>query len=139
MVAQLASAMLIKVGDGGTPTETFTTLAGIRTKSMTLNAEEVDVTTADSANKWRELLGGAGIKTMAISGSGVFKDAATDATIRTEMFSQAIKNYQIVVPDFGTFEGAFQLTQLEYAGEHNGEVTYSIAMASAGEIAFTAA
>ena len=139
MVAQKASSMLIKVGDGGTPTEAFTTLAGVRTKTFSLNAEEVDVTTADSTNKWRELLGGAGIKTMAISGSGVFKDAATDATVRTEMFAQAIKNYQIVVPDFGTFEGPFQLTQLEYAGEHNGEVTYSIAMASAGEIVFAAA
>lgn len=138
MAAQKGDSLLIKVGDGEV-SETFTTLAGLRTKSLTINAEEVDVTTADDTTKWRQLLSGAGIKTMSVSGSGVFKDAATDATVRTEMFAQAIKNYQIVVPDFGTFEGAFQMTQLEYGGEHNGEVTYSIALASAGEITFTAA
>lgn len=138
MAAQKGSDLLIKVGNAGSP-ETFTALAGLRTKSLAFNAEQVDITNSDSANKWRELLAGAGIKSASVSGSGVFVDNATDATVRTEMFAQAIKNYQIVIPSFGTIEGAFQMATLNYAGEHNGEVTWEITLESAGELTFTAA
>lgn len=137
MAAQKGSDMLIKISDDASPAA-FTTLAGLRTKTMTINAETVDVTNSDSVNKWRELLAGAGIKSISVSGSGVFKDEATDLTVRSEMFAQAIRDYQIVVPGFGTFEGAFQMSQLQYAGEHNAEVTYDITLESAAEVAFTA-
>lgn len=137
MSAQKGSDMLIKIGGDSSPV-TFSTLVGLRTKTMTINAETVDVTNSDSVNKWRELLAGAGIKSISVSGSGVFKDDATDLTVRTEMFSQAIKDYQIVVPGFGTFEGMFQMSQLQYAGEHNAEVTWDITLESAAEVAFTA-
>lgn len=137
MAAQKGDALLIKVGDGGSPTESFTTIAGLRTKSMTINAETVDVTTADTTSKMRQLLAGAGIISFAVSGAGVFTDAATDATLKTEMLAQTIKNYQVVVPDFGTYEGAFQITQMEYAGEYNGEATFNISLESAGDISFT--
>jgi TP901-1 family phage major tail protein len=138
MAAQKGSSLLIKIGDGASP-EVFTALAGLRTKTLTINAEQVDVTNSDSVNKWRELLAGAGIKSMSASGAGVFTDQTVDGTVRTEMFAQVIKNYQIVVPGFGTFEGLFQMTQLQYAGEHNAEVTWDISLESAGEIAFEAA
>jgi TP901-1 family phage major tail protein len=139
MAAQKGSDMLVKIGDGGSPTETFTSLAGIRTKTLAFNAEQVDITNQDSTNKWRELLAGAGIKSASLSGAGVFKDAAADETARAEFFAQAIKNYQVVIPSFGTIEGAFQLTQLQYAGEHNGEISYELSLESAGELTFTAA
>lgn len=138
MAAQKGSDMLIKVGDGASP-EVFTALAGLRTKTMAFNAEQVDITNSDSAGKWRELLAGAGIKSMSVSGSGVFTDATVDGTIQTEAFAQTIKNYQIIVPSFGTFEGPFQLTQRQFAGEHNGEVTQELSLESAGAITFTAA
>lgn len=138
MSAQKGSDMLIKIGGDSSPV-TFSTLAGLRTKTMTINAETVDVTNSDSVNKWRELLAGAGIKSISVSGSGVFKDEATDITIRSEMFAQTIKDYQIFVPGFGTFEGMFQMSQLQYAGEHNGEVNWDISLESAAEVAFTAA
>lgn len=137
MAAQPGSSMLIKVGNGASP-EVFTAVAGLRTKTMTINGEQVDVTNADSVNKWRELLAGAGIKSASVSGSGVFKDETIDATLRTEMWTQSHLNFQIIVPHFGTFEGRFQMTQLQYAGEHNGEVTWDMSLESAAELFFQA-
>ena len=135
MTAQKGKDLLIKIADGAS----YTTVAGLRTRRLSFNAETVDITHAESANRWRELLDGAGVKRASVSGRGLFKDAATDALMRQTFFDGAVKNYQIVIPDFGTVQGTFQITNLEFAGEHNGEVTYDVALESAGEQTFTAA
>src|SRR3954462_11627813 len=118
MSAQKGKDLLIKIDNGAG----FTTVAGLRTRRLSFNAETVDVTHAESANRWRELLDGAGVKRASVSGRGLFKDASTDALMRTTFFDGAVKSYQIVIPDFGTVQGAFQIANLEFAGEHNGEV-----------------
>ena len=74
-----------------------------------------------------------------LTGRGLFKDASSDAVMRQTFFDGTIVAYQVVIPDFGTVQGLFQLTSLEFAGEHNGEMTYDIAMESAGELTFTPA
>jgi TP901-1 family phage major tail protein len=135
MTAQKGKDLLIKIADGAS----FATVAGLRTRRLSFNAETVDITHAESANRWRELLDGAGVKRASISGRGLFKDAATDALMRQTFFDGAVKNYQIVIPDFGTVQGPFQITNLEFAGEHNGEVTYDVSLESAGEQTFTVA
>lgn len=137
MSAQKGKDLLIKLGDGGGP-ETFTTVAGLRTTSLAFNAQTVDVTNADSTAPWRELLAGAGVRSAAVSGSGVFKDAASDATVRSIFFAGSLRNWQIVVPDFGTVTGAFDLTALQYEGTHDGEVRMSLTLASAGALTFAA-
>ena len=136
MSAQKGKDLLVKISDGAGG---FTTVAGLRTRRLGFNAETVDVTNAESSNRWRELLDGAGVKRASVSGRGLFKDAASDAQMRQTFFDGTIVAYQIVIPDFGTVQGAFQLTSLEFAGEHNGEVTYDVALESAGELTFTAA
>lgn len=135
MSAQKGKDLLVKISDGAGG---FTTVAGLRTRRLAFNAETVDVTNAESANRWRELLDGAGVKRASITGQGLFKDAPSDALMRQTFFDGTIVAYQIVIPDFGTVQGLFQLTGLEFAGEHNGEMTYTIAMESAGELTFTA-
>jgi TP901-1 family phage major tail protein len=135
MSAQKGKDLLVKISDGAGG---FTTVAGLRTRRLAFNAETVDVTNAESSNRWRELLDGAGVKRASVSGRGLFKDAASDAQMRQTFFDGTIVAYQIVIPDFGTVQGAFQLTSLEFAGEHNGEVTYDVALESAGELTFTA-
>jgi TP901-1 family phage major tail protein len=135
MTAQKGKDLLVKIADGAG----FTTVAGLRTRRLSFNAETVDITHAESANRWRELLGGAGVKRASVSGRGLFTDAATDASMRQTFFDGTVLNYQIVIPDFGTVLGAFQLTNLEFAGEHNGEVTYDVALESAGALTFTGA
>jgi TP901-1 family phage major tail protein len=134
MTAQKGKDLLVKIDDGSG----FVTVAGLRTRRLAFNAETVDITHAESAGRWRELLEGAGVKRASVSGRGLFKDAATDALMRQTFFDGAVKNYQIVIPDFGTVEGPFQITSLEFAGEHNGEVTYELSLESAGALAFAA-
>ena len=134
MAAQKGSAMLMKAGNGASP-EVFTTIAGLRSSSLTVNNESVDVTNKDSSNN-RTYLAAAGIQSTSISGSGVFTDASSETTLKTNALADTINNYQFLVPDFGTFTGAFQVTSLEYSGEFNGEVTYSCSFESAGAITF---
>ncbi|MPT23867.1 MAG: phage major tail protein, TP901-1 family [Starkeya sp.] len=134
MAAQKGKDLLLKIHDG----TAFVTVAGLRSRQIAFNAEAVDVTHAESAGRWRELLAGAGVKRASVAGSGVFKDGASDALIRQSFFDGTLRNAQIVVPDFGTLAGPFQITSLEFAGEHDREVTFDIAPESAGEITFAA-
>ncbi|RMD92834.1 MAG: phage major tail protein, TP901-1 family [Alphaproteobacteria bacterium] len=136
MAAQLGKDLLIKVDQNGTGS--FTTLAGLRASRISFNAEAVDVTSLESIGGWRELLGGAGVRSAAVSGSGVFRDAATDERTRQIFFDGEMPDFQIIIPDFGIVEGPFQITALEYAGTLNGEATFEISLASAGALSFTA-
>ena len=134
MAAQKGSALLLKIGDGASP-EAFTTVGGLRSASITLNDEAVDVTTKDSSSL-RALLANGGVQTISISGSGVFTDAASETTLRGKFGASSFSNFQVIIPDFGTYTGAFMVASLEYAGEYNGEVTYSVTLESSGTITF---
>lgn len=136
MAVQNGRDLLIKmdvVGDG-----TFQTIGGLRASRLAFNAETVDVTSLESQGGWRELLGGAGVRSASISGSGVFRDVATDGRARQVFFDGEVPLFQVVIPDFGIIEGRFQITGLEYAGSYNGEATYEMSMASAGALTFVA-
>lgn len=136
MSAQKGKDLLIRVGaaEGG-----FVAIAGLRARQVAFNAEAVDVTNADSTGRWRELLAGAGVRRAAVSGAGVFRDEAINARMRQLFFAGEIETYQVVVPGFGTLEGPFQISSLEYRGEHAGEVTYDLALDSAGPVTFAPA
>ena len=136
MTAQRGKDLLIKIGDGASP-ENFTTVAGLKATQLAFNATTIDITNADSADMWRELLA-AGVKSAVITGSGVFKDAASDASLRTAFFNQTTPNFQIVIPSFAIISGPFKLTQLHYEGPYDGEVKLSLSLASAGALSFTA-
>ena len=134
MAAQSGKDLLVKVdmtGDG-----LFESAAGLRATRISFNAESVDVTSLESAGGWRELLAGAGVKTASISGSGVFRDEATDERMRQVFFDGETPNFQVIIPAFGTVEGPFQITAIEYAGTFDGEATYELSLTSAGQITF---
>lgn len=137
MTAKRGRDLLIKIGDGAEP-ESFTTVAGLRASTLSFNAQAVDITNADSADMWRELLAG-GMKSATISGSGIFKDAASDAALRAIFFGGGNCSFQVVIPGFGVVTGPFRLTALQYDGVHDGEVKMSLTLASAGALAFEAA
>lgn len=136
MAAQKGKDLLLKVDTTGAGS--FSTVAGLRSRSISFNAETVVVTHAESAGEWRELLAGAGVKSARIAGAGIFKDAASDATIRAYVFDGTIREWQVVIPDFGTIEGLFQITSFELSGRHDAEVAFEIALESAGMLTFTA-
>lgn len=137
MAAQNGKDLLLKVDLDGNGS--FQTMAGLRASRLSFNAETVDVTSLESTGGWRELLGGAGVKTASISGSGIFRDETTDERARQIFFDGEVPDFQVIIPDFGTVEGPFQITSIEYAGTHDGEATYEVSLASAGALSFTAA
>lgn len=132
MSAQKGKDLLLKIDNGST----YETVAGLRSRRLAFNAASVDITDAESAGRWRELLEGAGVKKASVSGSGIFKDQASDATVRSAFFAGSILDWQVVIPDFGAVSGPFQITALEYAGQYNGEVMFDLALESAGQLTF---
>ena len=136
MAAQNGKDLLIKIDLTGAGQ--FETVAGLRATRISFNAESVDVTSLESQGGWRELLAGAGVKAASISGSGIFKDDASDERARQIFFDGETPAFQVIIPDFGIVEGRFQVTSIEYAGTHNGEATYELSLASAGTLGFTA-
>jgi len=136
MGAQRGKDILLKLQDAGGK---FVTCAGLRSNRIAFNTETIDVTDADAAGRWRELLGGSGVQRASIGGSGLFKDAQSDALIRRAFFAGDILTWQIILPDFGSLQGPFQITALEYGGKHDAEVTFDVALESAGLIRFTEA
>ncbi|PKQ08161.1 MAG: phage major tail protein, TP901-1 family [Alphaproteobacteria bacterium HGW-Alphaproteobacteria-11] len=137
MTAQKGKDLLVKLDETGTGS--FATVAGLRSRALAFNARPVDITHAESAGRWRELLEGAGVRSAGVTGRGIFKDAGSDASVRQIFFDGAIRDWQVVIPDFGTAQGPFQIVALEFSGEHDGEVTFDLALESAGAISFTGA
>ena len=135
MGAQKGKDLLVKMFDG----TSYVTVAGLRSRKIAFNADLVDITHGEWVNRWRELLAGAGVKRASVSGRGLFKDGASDALVRQAFFDGAVNSCQVIVPDFGTIEGLFQISGLEFSGEHNGEVTFDVSLESAGALTFTAA
>jgi TP901-1 family phage major tail protein len=141
MAKQLGRALLVKIGDGEA-SETFANLCGLNSKSLTINNSSIDVTTPDCTTPegalWTATL--AGLKNLSVSGDGFFEDSTAEARMNTvAMSADNAVNMQVVVPDFGTYAGAFRISSLEFGGETEGGVTYSISLESNGVVTFTAA
>ena len=136
MPAHRGLDVLLKLGDGADP-ETFTSVAGLRAASLSLNAEMVDATHAASPGRWRELLAGAGVRAASVSGAGVFVDDDVALARRGLFFAGEHRNWRLEIPGLGAITGPFALTNLDYAGEYDGEATAAVALASAGALSFT--
>lgn len=135
MAPQKGRDLLLKID--AAETGVFATVAGLRTHTLALNAQSIDVTHQESAGSWRELLAGAGVRSANVQGSGIFRDEASDTQVREVFFAGNIRNWQIAIPDFGIIEGMFQIVALEYAGQHDAELSFELALESAGELSFT--
>jgi TP901-1 family phage major tail protein len=134
MSAQKGKDLLLKISNGSG----YETVAGLRSRKLAFNAATVDITDSESAGRWRELLEGAGVRKASVSGSGIFKDQASDAAVRAAFFAGNLLDWQIVIPDFGTVSGPFQISSLEYSGQYNGEILFDLSLESAGLLAFGA-
>ncbi|PZN97385.1 MAG: phage major tail protein, TP901-1 family [Alphaproteobacteria bacterium] len=132
MAMEKGSAFLLKIGDGAAP-PVFTTVAGLRTTQMTVNAETVVVTNQGSGG-WRELLSGAGVRSVSLSGAGVFTGSAAEARIKANALAGQVDDYRISFESGDTVTGRFLITRLDYAGDFNGERTYTLALESSGAV-----
>jgi len=141
MAKQLGRSFLLKVGDGAA-SEVFTALAGINSKSITINNSSIDVTTPDASSPGGVLFAQSlnGLKSMSVSGDGIFLDETAEARLNTvAMQADPVANFEMVVPDFGTFAGEFRVASLEFGGETEGGVTFSVSLESNGTVTFTSA
>ncbi len=135
MAAQTGRTALVKLDNTGSGS--FQTIGGVRTRSLKIDSEAVDVTNSDSTNQWRELLAAAGVKSMEITCNGVFTDDAYINQCIAYVNACTIREWQFIHSALGTFEGLFQVTSFSVGAEYNGAVTYDFTLASAGEIVFT--
>ena len=133
MAVEKGSAFLLKIGDGGA-VPMFATVAGLRTTQLSVNGEAVAVTTKDSGG-WRELLSGAGTRSVSVSGAGVFTGSAGEARIRGNAMSGVIDDYRLSFESGESMTGRFLVTRLDYAGDFNGERSYTLALESSGPVA----
>ena len=140
MAAGKGSSFLLKENSTGTPA----TVGGLRSTSMSINGEMVDITNKDSNafissgnDKARDLLQGGGVRSMSLTASGVFTDSSSENLVRGFAFDGAIQNYDLVFSDGSKIAGAFLITSYERAGEFNGEETYSLTLESSNTITYT--
>jgi len=135
MTAQKGRDLLLKIDSDGAGN--FVTAAGLRSHRLSFAAGQVEITDQTSPGRWRELLAGAGVRHASIAGSGIFRDEASDTLMRQLFFDGEIRDWRVIIPGFGHLTGPFQITALEYAGEHDGELTFEMSLESAGQLAFT--
>jgi TP901-1 family phage major tail protein len=132
MAAEKGSAFLLKIGDGGSPVA-YATVAGLRTTQLSVNGEAVAVTSKDSGG-WRELLSGAGVRSVSVSAAGVFTGSAAEARIKANALSGVLDDYRLSFESGATMTGRFLVTRLDYAGDYNGERSYTLNLESSGPV-----
>ena len=132
MAVEKGSAFLLKVGNGGSPV-VYATVAGLRTTQLSVNGEAVAITHKESGG-WRELLSGAGVRSVSVSAAGVFTGSAAEAKVRGSALAGTIDDYRLTFEGGETMTGRFLVTRLDYAGDYNGERSYTIALESSGPV-----
>lgn len=132
MAAEKGSAFLLKVGNGAVPV-VYATVAGLRTTQLSVNGEAVAITSKDSGG-WRELLSGAGVRSVSVSGAGVFTGSAAEARLKANALSGVLDDYRLSFESGETMTGRFLVTRLDYAGDFNGERSYTLSLESSGAV-----
>ena len=132
MTAQKGSAFLLKIGDGAQP-PAYETVAGLRTTQMSINGDAVVVTHKESGG-WRDLLSGAGTRSMSVSAAGIFLGSAAEASIRAHALAGTIAAYELSFEDGEKLQGRFLIQRLDYAGDFNGERNYTLQLESSGPV-----
>lgn len=132
MGAERGSAFLLKIGDGTEPPN-YVTVAGLKTTQLSVNGDPVAITKKDSGG-WRELLSGAGVRSVSVAASGIFTGSAAETRVRGLALSGGIERFELSFESGEKMRGAFLVTRLEYAGDFNGERNYTLALESSGEV-----
>jgi TP901-1 family phage major tail protein len=132
MAVERGSAFLLKIGDGA-QVPAFATVAGLRTTQLSVNGEAVVVTNKDSGG-WRQLLSGAGVRSVSVSGAGVFTGSAAEARIKGHALAGTIDDYRLSFESGDSMTGRFLVTKLDYAGDFNGERSYTVSLESSGPV-----
>jgi TP901-1 family phage major tail protein len=126
------SAFLLKISNGSAPA-VYATVAGLRTTGFSINGEAISITSKDNGG-WRELLSGAGVRSVTVSGAGVFTGSAAEARVKCNALSGALDDYRLSFESGESMTGKFLVTRLDYAGDFNGERSYTLSLESSGAV-----
>ena len=132
MTAQKGSAFLLKISEGGS-TGTYRTVAGLRTTQLSITGDAVVITSKESGG-WRELLSGAGVRSVSVSAAGIFLGSAAEAQVRANAMAGTIDDYELSFEGGEKLRGRFLVQRLDYAGDFNGERNYTLALESSGAV-----
>jgi TP901-1 family phage major tail protein len=132
MTAQKGSAFLLKISDGGSPAA-YQTVAGLRTTQMSVTGDTVVITHKQSGG-WRDLLSGAGVRSVSVSAAGIFLGSAAEAQIRANALAGTLDDYELSFEDGERLRGSFLVQRLDYAGDFNGERNYTLQLESSGQV-----
>lgn len=132
MAVESGAAFLLRVSNGGNP-ESFSTIAGLRTTQLSVTNEQVAVTNKGSGG-WRELLGSGGVRAVSISGAGVFTGSEAELLVKSLALGGGLRRFEAAFEGGDRLRGSFQVTRLDYAGDFNGERTYTLALESSGPV-----
>ncbi|MEY4836525.1 MAG: hypothetical protein RLZZ475_384 [Pseudomonadota bacterium] len=132
MPAQSGSAFLLKISDGASP-PAYQTVAGLRTTQMSINGDTVVVTHKGSGG-WRDLLSGAGTRSVSVSASGIFLGSTAESAVRAHALAGTLDNYELSFEDGEKLRGRFLVQRLDYAGDFNGERSYTLQLESSGPV-----
>lgn len=132
MSVERGSAFLLKIGNGAVPLA-WQTVAGLRTTQLGINGELVAVTSKDSGG-WRDLLSGAGVRSVSVSGAGIFTGSAAETRLKANALAGTIDDYRLTFESGETMSGRFLVTRLDYAGDYNGERSYTLSLESSGAV-----
>jgi predicted secreted protein len=141
MAKQNPDQLLLKIGDGADPV-VYSILCGLNTRDLQLDGDTIDVTTIPcdglGSQVWREKM--AGISQVSFSGKGYFESKAQSVKlVDLKMTGGSIDDFQVIVPNLGTFTGKFIIDSLGLGGEvGGGAVTQELSLSSTGRITFLA-
>ncbi|WP_329610637.1 phage tail tube protein [Advenella mandrilli] len=119
-----------------TPTAGGTAIMGMKTKTMTMNNEPIDIT-SDDDDGWTTFLGtDPAVRSMEMSVEGVAKD---DTLIKLALGAGGalVSDYELNFPGWGKVSGDFHIGSVELGAPHNEAVTFSATITSSGELTYT--
>lgn len=134
--ARAGKDLLVKVdfdGDGS-----FTTLAGLQNRTVSLNGTLVDITNQDSEGNWREAIAGVDVRSMSVSGDGILAPGLSWHNVNQAYFQQAGAGYefQVIIPGLGKYTGRFVITQVQFTGTQSDVVKVSLSIESSSIVNF---
>ena len=118
--------------------ETYVNVGTLNAKTFTIESGSADVTTAEggAATVWTETLDTT--KRVTVSGDGILGDTEAEGLLKTiaDTVTQSDK-FIIKFPAFGDYEGTFRIDSLEFGGETESGVTFSVSLSSENEVTHT--
>lgn len=138
MAAQAGRKLILKIGNGASPTETFTAVGGVRLNQMELQGRVVDASDVASGG-WRELIAAGGLRSLQLSVQGVFEDSAAEETLRSIAFSGQTRNFQLLFGNGDVLTAGYVVERYARSGEVGGLEEFALTLSSSGAVSYVAA